>query len=208
MDIEYKGANCIVITTKNETVVVDPKLSDVGLKDVKLKSGVVVATQPEFLVRPDEGLVVEGPGEYETLNTAVKGVSAMRMIDHDKIERATMYRISVGDVNIAVVGHVAAPLTEAQMEELGVIDIAIIPVGGSGYTLDAHQAVSVVRELGPKVVIPTHYQDSAIKYEVPQMDLEAFVKELGVERETTPKYKVKNGVLPEVLTVVEVTRTA
>jgi L-ascorbate metabolism protein UlaG (beta-lactamase superfamily) len=208
MDIEYKGANCVLLSTKNETVVVDPKLSAVGLKDITIKSGVTVATQHDFADPVEDMLLVDGPGEYETLNVAIKGVAAERMIDHDKSKQATMYRLEIGDVAVAVIGHVAVPLTEDQLEQLGVIDIAIIPVGGSGYTLDAHQAVTVVKELNPKVVIPTHYADKAIKYEVPQMDLEAFVKELGAPLESTPKYRIKNGALPEVLTVVEITRTA
>lgn len=208
MDIEYKGANCLVMSTKNETVIIDPKLSLVGLKDATIKNGVVVATQHDFAVSTEDQLLVDGPGEYETMNVAIKGIAAERMIDHDKSKQATMYRIEIGDVAAAVIGHVAVPLTEDQLEQLGIIDIAIVPVGGSGYTLDAHQAVTVVKELNPKVVIPTHYADRALKYEVPQMDLEAFTKELGAPVESTPKFKIKNGALPEVLTVVELTRTA
>ena len=208
MDIEYKGANCVVLSTKNETVVIDPKLSTVGLKDITIKSGVVVATQHEFLAPSNDTLQVDGPGEYETMNVAIKGVAAERMIDHDKSKHATMYRIEMDNVVFAVVGHVASPLTEEQLEQIGIVDVAIVPIGGSGYTLDAHQAVSVVRELNPKVVIPTHYADKDITYEVPQMDLESFIKEMGAEHESTPKYKIKNGTLPEKLTIVEVTRTA
>lgn len=208
MDIEYKGANCVVISTKNDTVVVDPKLSLVGLKDISIKNGVVVATQLDFVVPGEEALPVDGPGEYETKGVAIKGVAAERLIDHDKSKQATMYRLEIGDVAIAIIGHVATPLTEAQLEDLGVVDIAIVPVGGSGYTLDGHQAVGVIKELNPKVVIPTHYADKAINYEVPQMELEEFLKELSAEHEVTPKYKIKNGVLPETLTVVEITRTS
>lgn len=208
MDIEYKGANCVVMSTKNETVVIDPKLSLVGLKDVALKSSVVVATQRDFAVPVEGQLLVDGPGEYETMNVAIKGIAAERMIDHDKSEQATVYRINMGGVVVAVIGHIATPLTEDQLEQLGIVDIAIVPVGGSGYTLDAHQAVSVIRELDPKVVIPTHYADKALKYEVPQMDLESFIKELGAEHEVTPKYKIKNGAMPDKLTIIEVSRTA
>ena len=88
------------------------------------------------------------------------------------------------------------------------VDVAIIPVGGSGYTLDAHQAIGVVRQIDPKVVIPTHYADKALSYEVPQMDLEPFLKELGAsESEKTAKWKLK-GAVPEILTLVELERTA
>ena len=127
MEIEYKGANCVVLSTKNETVIIDPKLSLVGLKDMTIKSGVVVATQHDFAVPTENTLLVDGPGEYETMNVAIKGIAAERMIDHDKSKQATMYRIDMGDVVVAVIGHVASPLTEAQFEELGVVDIVIVP---------------------------------------------------------------------------------
>lgn len=208
MDIEYKGANCVVITTKKTSVVIDPKLSSVGLKDIVPKNAVVIATQPDFLASSEDSVVFDRPGEYEVRDISIVGTAAERLIDHDKSLNATIYRVTIGDVTFAVVGHIATPLSEEQLESLGVIDIAILPVGGSGYTLDAHQAVAAVRQLNPKVVIPTHFADKAINYEVPQMELEPFLKELSAsEHEKTAKWKVK-GALPEVLTVVELERTA
>lgn len=208
MDIEYKGANCIVITTKKTTVVIDPKLSHVGFKDSLPKNAVVIATQADLLAAADDAVVVDRPGEYEVRDISIKGSSAERMIDHDKSQQATIYRLTVGDVTFAVLGHAASPLSEEQLEALGVVDVAIVPVGGNGYTLDSHQAVSAVRQIDPKVVIPTHYADSSLNYEVPQMELEPFVKELGApQQETLPKWKIK-GPLPEMLTLIQLERTA
>lgn len=206
MDIEYKGGNCVIISTKQARVVIDPKLSMFGLKDMASKDDVVVATQPDFAVTTNE-VAVDQPGEYEVKGIAIMGVSAQRHIDTSG-KLATMYRISTSDFAIAVVGHVATPLSEDQLEALGVVDVAIIPVGGSGYTLDAHQAVAVVRQLGPKIVIPVHYADKAITYEVPQMELEPFIKELGVPVEQMTKLKLKAGTLPETLTAYELQRTS
>lgn len=206
MDIEYKGANCVVISTKQATLVVDPKLSSVGLKDIMPKEAIIVSTQADFTL-PSEEVNVDQPGEYEVRNISITGVPAQRHIDASG-KAATMYRIATSEFALAVIGHVAAPLSEEQLESLGVVDIAIVPVGGSGYTLDAHQAVSVVRQLDPKIVVPVHYADKAISYEVPQMELEPFVKELGAPVEQVAKLKLKAGSLPEVLTVYEVTRTA
>lgn len=208
MDIEYKGANCILITTKKTVVVIDPKLSHVGLKDIVPKNAIVLATQPDLLVAGEEAVVIDRPGEYEARNVSVTGAAAERMIDHDKSQQATIYRLTVGDVTFAVLGHVAVPLSEEQLEALGVVDVVIVPIGGNGYTLDSHQAVSVVRQIDPKVVIPTHYADKSVKYEVPQMELEPFVKELGApQHDTVPKWKIK-GPLPEILTLMEIERTA
>jgi L-ascorbate metabolism protein UlaG (beta-lactamase superfamily) len=208
MDIEYKGANCVLITTKKSAVVTDPKLSTVGLKDIMPKNAVVIATQSDFLVGGEDAVMMDRPGEYEVRDVSIVGSAAARMIDHDNSLQATIYRTTVGDVRFAILGHIVAPLTEEQLETLGVIDVVIVPVGGSGYTLDAHQAVGVVRQIDPKVVIPTHYADKATKYEVPQMELEPFVKELGApQHETVAKWKIK-GPLPEILTLMEIERTA
>ena len=209
MDIEYKGANCVTISTKKVNITVDARLSAVGLKDITPKEAIAIATQTDFTVKHDgDVVVVDQPGEYEVRDISITGVSAKRLIDHDDSKQATMYRVTLNDITFAIVGHVASPLTEEQLETLGVIDVAIVPVGGNGYTLDAHQAVEVVRQLDPKVVIPTHYADKAINYEVPQMELEPFIKELGAEHETMATWKIKNGLIPEVLTVIELTRTA
>ena len=77
-----------------------------------------------------------------------------------------------------------------------------------GYTLDATGAVSLVRKISPKVVIPVHYADGALTYEVRQESLDLFAKELGVPVETVSKYKVKGAAtLPGTLTLIEVTRS-
>lgn len=210
-DIEYKGGNGIVIATKKTTLVADPKLSVLGLHDLGTKDAIEVATEARFAQDdPSALLAIEGPGEYEIGDFAISGLSAVRHLDSEADERlSTVYRIVVNDVRIALVGNISPiALTEDQLESIGLIDVVIVPVGGNGYTLDATSAVHLVRQLDPKVVIPVHYADSALKYEVPQDSLETFVKELGAPVETVAKYKVKSAsALPPVLTVVEITRS-
>ena len=209
-DIEYKGGNGVVIATKKTTIVVDPKLSVVGLKDLSVKDAVEVATEPRFATNgKDARLVIEGPGEYEIGDFSIRGVSAVRHLDTPDTEPiATIYRIEMGDIRIALLGNIASKLEEDQLEALGVVDILILPVGGSGYTLDATAAAALVRNIDPKVVIPVHYADSTLKYEVPQDTLETFTKELAAPVESVAKYKVKSSsVLPVTLTIVEITRS-
>lgn len=210
-EIEYKGGNTVVLSTKGTTVVADPKASVVGLKDVTIKDDVELGTETRFLVRsPDAKLVVEGPGEYEVGDFSISGISASRHLDTEAQEQlATVYRIGVGDTRVALLGNIAPKLTEQQLEGLGVVDILILPVGGAGYTLDATSAATIVRQVEPKVVIPVHYADAALKYEVPQDTLETFTKELGAPVEdAVAKYKIKTaGGLPQVLTVVPLTRS-
>ena len=210
-DIEYKGGNTVVISTKKASLVADPKQSVVGLKDYKLKDAVALATETRFMNddTSDARVVIDGPGEYEVSDFSIRGVAARRHIDAaDTPMQSTMYRIEVGDARIALIGNVDFNLTDDQLEELGVIDIVIIPVGGSGYTLEAVNAAKIVRNIDAKMVIPVHYADSTLTYEVPQDDLDLFVKELGAPVEETAKFKVKSqATLPQTLTLLKLTRS-
>ncbi len=208
LDIEYKGANGVVIATKNTTVVVDPKLSVAGLKDLKTDGVVEIATEARFLLgNRDAKLIIDGPGEYEIGDFSVYGEAATRHIDASE-KNATIYRLEVGEVRIALLGNITPKLDEGQLEALGVVDILIIPVGGNGYTLDATSAASLSRQIDPKVVIPVHYADDTIKYEVPQDSLETFAKELGAPLETVAKYKIKGASsLPQTLTIMAIARS-
>lgn len=209
-EIEYKGANCVIISTKKAKIVVDPKISSVGLKDVSTKGFIELATEHRFAVNnPESSLLIDGPGEYGVAEFDILGVSARRNIDGENEGlMSTMYRIEVDDTRIGIIGNIYEKLSDEQLEKLGVLDILIMPVGGNDYTLDANGAASLVRMISPKIVIPVHYADKQLKYEVPQGDLSLFVAELGAPVEVTPKYKSKHSTIAQVpLLVVEITRS-
>jgi L-ascorbate metabolism protein UlaG (beta-lactamase superfamily) len=139
----------------------------------------------------------------------IRGVAVQRHLDTDQDpKRSTIYRIVVGGFRVAVVGNMFGKLSEEQLEEIGVIDILIVPVGGGGYTLDPIGAVAVTRQIDPRVVIPVHYADDALKYEVPQAPVDEFVKDLGVDVEEVEKYKLKQiSSIPAGLTLVKLARS-
>lgn len=209
-EIEYKGANCVVVSSKKASIVVDPKLSLVGLKDASVKDAIELATEARFAINADDAkLVIEGPGEYGIADFDIKGVAAQRHLDSETDPKAsTIYRIETTEVRAVVFGNIYEKLTEAQLEEIGIVDVVVIPVGGSGYTLDATGAATIIRQIEPKVVVPVHYADSGISYEVPQSELEVFIAELGAPVEEAPKLRLKNAAaLPAALTVYKLARS-
>lgn len=209
-DIEYKGGNTVVVATKKSTLVTDPKQSVIGLKDLVIKEAIELSTEDRFALNSaSAALCIEGPGEYEISDFSIRGIGATRHIDTEKDEPiATIYRVEVSDVRIGIIGNIAGKLSEDQLEELGILDILIIPVGGNGYTLDANAAATITRQIDPKVVIPIHYDDKALKYEVPQNGVDEFVKDLGAPVEEMAKFKVKaSSAIPQVLTIVQLTRS-
>lgn len=209
-EIEYKGANCITIATKKATVVIDPKLSIVGAKDMHVKDAIELSTDKRFeLASKEARLVIDGPGEYEITDFSIKGIAATRHTDTEKDPKnCTLYKIEVSESRIAIIGNCTDELTEQQLEDIGVVDMAVIPVGGNGYTLDAMSAVKIARQLDVKVVVPVHYQDGALKYEVPQDDVESFLKEFGGDTQHVGKLKVKSASsIPLVPTVFVIARS-
>lgn len=208
MELEFKGGNCVVITNKKDSFVSDPKLDDLGLKNQGAQATAHLLTQQAFAApKGDDTLVIDGPGEYEVRNCSIRGIAAKRHSELTEREDATMYRLDLEGVSVAIIGHVDPSLTDEQLEALGVVDVVVLPVGGGGYTLDPKSAVDIVRKMEPKVVVPTHYAEDGVKYEVPQLPLDEFVKELGASVEETAKLKLKSGALPGSLTVFKVTRS-
>lgn len=208
LDIEYKGGNTVVISTKGTTVIADPNQTAIGQAARSTKDMIEVATEARFAVA-NGSLAIEGPGEYEIGNVAIKGVAAQRHIDQESTNDSTIYRIEAAGVRVALLGNIAPTLSDEQQEALGVVDIMIVPVGGGGYTLDATSAAGLVRQLDPKVVIPVHYADPTITYEVPQDEVAVFTKELAAPVEEVTRYRLKTAAgLPEVLTTVVVKKTS
>ncbi len=209
-EIEYKGGNGVILSTKKATIVADPKLSVVGLKDLSVKDAIELATEARFAINAEDArLVLEGPGEYGIADYDIRGIAAQRHLDAGSDPKvSTIYRIDTGEVRVALIGNIYEKLSETQLEEIGIIDIVILPVGGGGYTLDPTGAATLVRQIDPKVVIPIHYDDPALTYEVPQAELDEFVKELGVTVEEATKYKLKGASsLPQTLTIVALARS-
>lgn len=206
MDIEYRGANCVQITTKGGTVVTDPNLKELGLKDVSpAKVDVYLLTQG-MEINAGEAFVIDSAGEYEVKGFGIRGMMTRSHMGDENNKNTIIYRVVNGDTKIAVTGHMFADITDEQLETLGIIDILVIPVGGFGYTMDAIGAAKIVRKIDPKVVIPTHYADDGTTYPVDQADIDDFIKELGAPVVEEDKLKIKAGSLPESLTVVKLKR--
>lgn len=192
MEIKYFGGNCIKIVTKKISVVIDDQIN-VYNKPVATDKDIVLRTQPTE-AESKYYFLIDGPGEYEVSDISVSGVPAQLHVDEKGTHAGTIYRVIIDEFRIAVVGHIYPELSEGQMEELGTVDILVVPVGGNGYTLDGIGAQKIIRAIEPKIVIPTHYDDGKTKYEVPQADLETALKALSMEpAETVESLKLKTA---------------
>jgi hypothetical protein len=202
MDLQFYGANCVTVTYKGKRVVVDDNLAELGAKSI-LKADDVALFSSRHNAEQPARLVLDGPGEYEVSDISVIGLAAQAHVDEKGTNNATIFKLVAGDTSILVTGHIYPELSESQLEAIGIIDILVVPVGGNGYTVDPVGALKLIKDIEPKLVIPTHYADKVLKFPVPQQDLSNALKELGMEpKETVAKLKLKPGDLTDVTQLV------
>lgn len=191
MDIQFYGANCIVINTKQIRLVFDDNLEALGAKSIAHEGDVCLFTSAHNPIAKAK-MTIDLPGEYEVSGVSIHGIQTRAHIDTDTERNAVMYKITVGDTRVLVTGHIYPVLSEAKLEDIGLVDVMLMPVGGNGYTLDPTGALQVIKQVEPKLVVPTHFADAALKYEVPQQSLEEAITALGMEpKETIKKLQFK-----------------
>lgn len=194
MEVKFYGANCVRITDKKISITIDDNLEKLGLKTATKADDICIFTDPK--IKKCHGrFIINGPGEYEISETSIIGIPAKDQLDQQE-GRSTIYSIEQNSFIVAVIGHINPDLNEDQIEKLGVVDLLILPIGGNGYTVDAHGATQLIKKIEPKIVIPTHFADTAVKYEVIQSDIDSFLKEMGVsEVEYQDSFKLKENEL-------------
>jgi L-ascorbate metabolism protein UlaG (beta-lactamase superfamily) len=80
------------------------------------------------------------------------------------------------------------------VEEMGKVDILMLPVGGVT-TINAVMAAETIRKIDPRIVLPMHYRTAASARELEP--LEDFLKEMGQGPvEPRPKLNVTKNNLP------------
>lgn len=191
MDIEFFGANCIRLTTKKASLVIDDNLAHIGGKSITKAGDVTIATQDVLAVAESDQLAIRMPGEYEVMNVSVVGIGARAHTDQPDQQTATMFKFIAEERHILVTGHVYPELDDKQLEAIGRVDILIVPVGGNGYTLDPLGALKLIRKIEPTVVVPTQYE-MGLKYEVPALKLEDAIQNLAMQPKEEPTDKLKS----------------
>jgi len=164
MVITWYGQACFKIQSGERTMIIDPYAKSIGLNPPQVSADLVFVTHEHadhsniHAVKGDYFLI-NGPGEYEIKGIKARGISSF----HDNERGAkrglnTLYLIEAEGIKILHMGDIGQErLEDRQLEELGSVDILMIPVGGF-FTVDAKQAVNLINQIEPKVVIPMHYK--------------------------------------------------
>jgi L-ascorbate metabolism protein UlaG (beta-lactamase superfamily) len=206
MEITWLGHSCFRLKGKQATLITDPYSPETGYSPGKQKADVVTVSHQHPGHSCVEGIggefrAVTGPGEYEISNLLIIGIATYHDAEKGKVRgKNTIYLIEMDEITICHLGDLGHPLNDEQVEELGTIDVLLLPVGGVS-TVGASTAAAVMRQLEPKIVIPMHYQTPLLKRELDPVD--KFLKEIGAH-DVTPQAKlnITRNNLPPTMQVV------
>jgi L-ascorbate metabolism protein UlaG (beta-lactamase superfamily) len=200
MEISWLGHSCFRIKGSHATIITDPYPPTLGYSLGKPTARIVTVSHQHPGHSYVQGVggeprLVTGPGEYEISGVLIIGIATF----HDgekgrKRGKNTVYLMQVDEVSVCHLGDLGHVLTAEQVEELGDVDVLLLPVGGVS-TINASMAAEVVRQIEPKVVVPMHYKTEALSWELEPV--ERFLKEIGVEQVASqPKLSFTRSSLP------------
>jgi L-ascorbate metabolism protein UlaG (beta-lactamase superfamily) len=114
--------------------------------------------------------------------------------------RNTLYVFDYDGLNVVHLGDLRRVPSQTEVEALGNVHIALVPVGGGGGLTPA-KAVEVISLLEPGIVIPMHY--SLPNDSLHLSPLSKFLKEMGIANiDPQPSLKISASSVPDETRVV------
>lgn len=183
MKIAWLGHSSFQI--KNDSVLVmDPYDPKIGELPRGLSANVVTVSHQHFDHNYTDGVsgnpqVIDELGEFSIKGFEIKGIKSFHDNEGGKKRGENIiFRVLVEGLTICHMGDLGHVLNPEKVQEIGKIDILMIPIGGF-YTIDAAEAVQVVNQLNPRIVMPMHYKpkNSSLKLQIE--GVEKFISLLG-----------------------------
>ncbi|OGK62672.1 hypothetical protein A2334_00475 [Candidatus Roizmanbacteria bacterium RIFOXYB2_FULL_38_10] len=208
MEIKYLGHSSFLIKSKDARIVTDPfDPKMVGLKFPKVEADIITVShdhKDHNQVHGVEGTptIFDWPGQFEKKGIRIWGFKTF----HDKKQGAergdnVMYKFEAEGISVLHCGDLGVVPDDAYLDEIGDVDVLLVPVGGF-YTIDAEEAIDLIKKVEPAIVVPMHYgsDEIAIKELAP---LSQFLKKIGIEQVIpSEKLVVKKDELEEEMKVI------
>ena len=206
MNIVWHGQSFFEIAVKSrengETIIViDPFDQSIGLRVPKITADILLVTHNH----PDHNNVkaingkpflIDSPGEYEIKDVFTRGISAFHDNSQGKDRgEVVLYKIEAEGIKLCHLSDLGQKeLTDEQVEQIGEVDILMIPVA-SIHSLDAKGAAHIISQIEPRMVIPMHYKLPKLKINLDGVD--KFLKVMGAEgAKPEKKFKITSSHLP------------
>jgi L-ascorbate metabolism protein UlaG (beta-lactamase superfamily) len=207
MEITWYGQTCFRLSERGmATVVADPYPPDVGLTFPRPRASVVTASHDDPQCRYTSGVrgpfkLLDGPGEYEIGDVFITGIATFADNKRGASRGPnTVFTFDFGGLTACHLGRLGHVPTQSQVENLGAVNILLVPVGGGG-SLSTARASEVISLFEPSIVIPMYYKIPGLKLRLGTLG--RFLKEMGLEKvDSQEVLKVSRSNLSEETRVV------
>lgn len=196
MTITYYGLGAFKITIKNNSeeasVFLNPLNEKTGLKGSKNEANITLFNNPSAqfnlnIKKNDPTFLIDCAGEYEVKNIGIKGVNT------NGEKENIIYRLDAEGITLVHLGELNRALAVEELEELGAVDILIVPVGNSIYA-NAEKAWEIINQIEPRLIIPAYYKIEGLNSELE--DANKFISLSGLTPRFEDKLKISAKDLP------------
>ncbi len=176
MKIKWLGHSCFLITSSTGVrILTDPFDETVGYKVPEAEVDIVTTSHDHF----DHNYVEAVKGEYVHINTSgrhnVKGIDILGVDTfHDEAGGSkrggnVVFTYLVDGMKICHLGDLGHILTEEQLNQIGRVDVLLLPVGGT-FTIDYREASELADKMNPRLIIPMHFKTPVMKFDIDGVD--------------------------------------
>jgi L-ascorbate metabolism protein UlaG (beta-lactamase superfamily) len=211
-ELTWHGHACFRLRGRDAVILLDPVGRHLGSDISRLRPDIVTISHRHPGHSNVEGLkgtftILDGPGEYEIKDVFITGVRTYH--DDEKGARFghnTVFVIQLEDMVFCHLGDLGHTLSSDQLEQIGDVDVLMVPAGG--VSLSPANAVEVISQIEPGLVVPMHYAtgqpDAGAATVPPTLDtLERFSREMGLhDLAVRDKLTVRKSDIPEQMQVV------
>jgi L-ascorbate metabolism protein UlaG (beta-lactamase superfamily) len=185
--IEYIAHSCFRIhTARGARLLIDPFASRVWLGydfPRRLAADAILITHPHYDHDADvlighqpppwtpDVRVERDPGAYKVSDVTITGIRGKHADPWGKEfgQTNTIWLLELNGLRIAHMGD-NGPLTEANLQELGRVDILMMPIDAKHHILKEAEIQAIRKALRPRILIPMHYRipDLELSGDTPQ----------------------------------------
>lgn len=179
MRLTWYGLACFYLEGERASVLMDPFDDSVGYEVPYVEAELWTCSHDHYdhnhgasVLNPDALRAVDG------LDTGTIQTAAVESW-HDNRQGAvwgenTIWVVTLEGMRVAHLGDLGHLLTPEQLDQIGPVDLLLVPTGGI-YTIDERGAAAVVNSVDAKLVIPMHYQTAQLRGFELNQGIDAFI---------------------------------
>jgi len=202
MLIKYLGHACFLIGDKTKKIVIDP-FGDIGYKQECVTADYCFCSHSHYDHHSTDCVTVREIFD-ENCKTSFDWVKTINSF-HDEVcgqkrGKNNIYVFNFDKVTVCHMGDLGVPFSKELVEQIGKIDVLLIPIGGN-YTIDSLNAKKYVEAIAPAIVIPMHYKTKRSDIDIDGKEL--FIKHFNCIAKQR-QFEIKKSDLTDAVVVYDI----